>query len=569
MSLLVKAALILKCASMLQGVSAQYFCRDTTFDKRTLESVRFESECIPTVNKRDLDPNAEGVYKRSFDGNMNPSDFQLLPLAPRDGAIVNVDKESFSKRSTTNMFDFNFSCYFGSDGHSNDTLCQQYIDVADSVGEQFSRVLNLNTPIVIDVTVVGACTGESVCSQGQGMVAGSIGGEASPSREIPMACSDGLTRYYPQAVVKQLGLSDPPSYADSDITIALNADANFYFGSGDMGYEAVDLAYVLFHEITHGLGFSTGWGVFGYENLTDPYMNALLPTVSYVIGELNGETMYAFHDVIENAFDRNIFYSIDPNEGLPTIAEFFHSVGAAFTLKADSIAGVVAQMNDTTTQFHIQANEAYRKAINPGRLVIYPDAGIDTYSPFIYLDSSYVPFSSGSSLSHVALHHYDCEPNFLMRAFYTAGATLESYIECAYGSDQADVAYGPIGPAMRTVFRRMGYSVNNLTGVTNEYSESLAKRSLSEKPKTAPTGKQLALHPLRRETSVLDSTNTTSTNATNTTTTTSSSSTASSSASASSSSSATSGAAGDLFSVSKNLMMTLTAGLCLITASLF
>lgn len=56
-----------------------------------------------------------------------------------------------------------------------------------------------------------------------------------------MQDSDGIGRYYPQALVKQLNVTTHPQYGPYDITSMFNADAPFWYDVGNT--EKIELVY--------------------------------------------------------------------------------------------------------------------------------------------------------------------------------------------------------------------------------------------------------------------------------------------------------------------------------------
>ena len=80
-----------------------------------------------------------------------------------------------------------------------------------------------------------------------------------------------------------------------------------------------------------------------------------------------------------------------------------------------------------------------------------------TPGPLITLETSFVPFASGSSLNHVDSALYMSTQDFLMRYSTPPGKTLQQLID-DYGTT-GDTIYGPFGPGLRYILAGIGYSV--------------------------------------------------------------------------------------------------------------
>ena len=60
-------------------------------------------------------------------------------------------------------------------------------------------------------------------------------GGSVPARTFPLVDDDGVVRYYPQAVVRQMNFprGQAPQYGPSDILMEFNSNANFWFNTLD------------------------------------------------------------------------------------------------------------------------------------------------------------------------------------------------------------------------------------------------------------------------------------------------------------------------------------------------
>jgi hypothetical protein len=112
-------------------------------------------------------------------------------------------------------------------------------------------VVDLAIPINANVSVEDYCTVPGVCNRTTGSIEAILGGGV-PSRTFPLIDADGVVRYYPQAVVRQMQFppNQQPQCAPGDMMLIFNSKANFFYYSsnGTIGSDQYDFLTVAIHE---------------------------------------------------------------------------------------------------------------------------------------------------------------------------------------------------------------------------------------------------------------------------------------------------------------------------------
>jgi hypothetical protein len=270
----------------------------------------------------------------------------------------------------------------------------------------------------------------------------------------------------------------PPQLGQYDINLNVNTQASFYFSGRAPGRPApgaikssqTDFLFVVMHELMHGLGFTSS-----YEDYFHPAApSTVTPNVRIFVTNTNGQQGIEFAGFSEYAFDR--FIQVNGSFLSGTIVAdmntrfFAEASGKLFTNETDlaqyfttrsPVSDVARQLGTSFTKKHTT-----RLALASSALANMTGA-INATS--LVLETGIVPFSAGSSVSHVAADVYDKTPDFLMRFEVMKGATLQSYItsavQAAQGtSNAAKVAndallYGALGPGLRAALAGLGYRV--------------------------------------------------------------------------------------------------------------
>ncbi|KAK9763285.1 hypothetical protein K7432_010172 [Basidiobolus ranarum] len=123
-----------------------------------------------------------------------------------------------SKAKKSAPFILDFKCAVEND------QCQKVRHSLDTAFELITNVIVLEEPVMVNVSFVSFCKELNIGCGDFGAA-----GAANPARSIPHVDSDGVTRMYPQALIKQMKLKEHPEYSSSDINAFFNSDANFWF----------------------------------------------------------------------------------------------------------------------------------------------------------------------------------------------------------------------------------------------------------------------------------------------------------------------------------------------------
>ncbi|RHZ84826.1 hypothetical protein Glove_74g270 [Diversispora epigaea] len=112
-------------------------------------------------------------------------------------------------------------------------------------------------------------------------------------------------------------------------------------------------------------------------------------------------------------------------------------------------------------------------AQTPYSLGFLPQNSINNIKDAVILETSIIPYLSGSSISHVDNKTYTNSPDFLMRAYVNNGTSLNQEIISG-----GNYTLGSIGPKLKQVLETMGYkTVDNL----NPYKPKVITHSASSR----------------------------------------------------------------------------------------
>lgn len=348
----------------------------------------------------------------------------------------------------TNMFVFDMIC-----PSSMSTLqCQQANATLLLAGQQISNVLVLTKPVIVNVTMQSFCTTASICSTGNDILSLAA---AAPARTVALIDDDGVSRLYPQAVVKQFSgnLSYVPVFGQYDINLNVNSEASFYYANtGTIKSTQTDFQYVILHELMHGLGFTSA-----YEDYFDPQKpTTVTPNVLLTIR--GGADTVDFAGFVEYAFDR--FIRITNNLMATTVVRQLNA------LMAEASSGVAFSSPDALGTFFLQQPALVSLSgslttnfttANSASLVSAKDG---SNASAIVLETSLSPFSAGSSVSHVSNALYVGTGDFLMRYATQRGVTFAQYVSGAKAAGAAEIdLYQGIGPGLRIALANLGYRV--------------------------------------------------------------------------------------------------------------
>jgi hypothetical protein len=90
-------------------------------------------------------------------------------------------------------------------------------------------VIFFKSPIYVNASLTDFCATYGQCNSSAGTDV--ILGGAVPARTFPLVDNDGVVRYYPQAVIRQMDFppGESPQCGPSDILMEFNSKANFFY----------------------------------------------------------------------------------------------------------------------------------------------------------------------------------------------------------------------------------------------------------------------------------------------------------------------------------------------------
>ena len=154
-------------------------------------------------------------------------------------------------------------------------LCKKAEFAVVEAGKRIAKVLHINKPIRVNVTV-DPCTdplsGKDTCNFLALCGPGAL-------FEAKMEGEPGWT-YHSSALLKQLPLDKQPKWPEFDVNVVLNTRFNYWARSDGrpIKEDEVDIEYIAAHEMTHGLGFISSFSQIDGT----PY---LLPVLNPIVNE--------------------------------------------------------------------------------------------------------------------------------------------------------------------------------------------------------------------------------------------------------------------------------------------
>ncbi|ORX89324.1 hypothetical protein K493DRAFT_340718 [Basidiobolus meristosporus CBS 931.73] len=270
----------------------------------------------------------------------------------------------------------------------------------------------------------------------------SLLGYAGPARSIKLNDSDGKRRLYPQALVKQMELSEVPEFSGVDIQATFNSEARFWFqvDPNPIKRRQYDFLSVILHELIHGLGFTTQW---------DNYFKIGLTPRPNFQNLRNGGTRFV--GFTENAFDQYLA-EYPSMTRLTEIADQISNRLLSQKYESGSSGwGIFRKLQDTVEAQITQ--DLLSAGTRPNAIVFLPKNAKDL-NDTIFLETSIGRFTQGSSLCHLDYQSNLNSPDFVMK--YKSGP----------GSIQAKLRqvkqskYSPIGPQLIGILETLGYAIN-------------------------------------------------------------------------------------------------------------
>jgi hypothetical protein len=321
--------------------------------------------------------------------------------------------------------------------------CDKAKQSIQKAADRLTAVVQLNTNVNVLMTFRSFCVPANSCSEantiGQAGVASYFSGKLSDRDPYLL---------FPQGLVKQLKTNENLDFSPFDILADFNADVNYHF-SDDNAVESdqVDLEFVVIHELTHGLGFQSGWIQWSsiYPSLNIP-SNLLAPGLTFltrnnIISSTSQVSAWQYLSI----FDLNII-SLNgtiqkPVENVDKLYKF-NSNGGTF-------AGFVSKFLNSGEPVSM-ARSIYQTMISSGlQMKLSNNETLQLYTTRVY--------QSGSSVSHVDLTTYGNTPEFLMvpSASMFVGQTLDMLIQ-KVTNNQTQSMFGPYGPKTLRLLTDMG-----------------------------------------------------------------------------------------------------------------
>ncbi|RKP27482.1 hypothetical protein SYNPS1DRAFT_20998 [Syncephalis pseudoplumigaleata] len=326
---------------------------------------------------------------------------------------------------------------------NNNGICEKAKKVFDMASRILGNVLLLDEPLRVNATIYDFCKWKQQCNTRNQLL-----GKASPARTMLIKDSDGITRVYPQSLVKQMPSKTHPSYDKYDISAQFNANASFWFdGDGPIKPSQSDFLFVAVHELIHGLGFTTSWSEYINQEPT-----ALTPNPLPETAVNDPSAPFQFSGFFENAFDRYLVElpSLTP---IPQITDklnhFDQGIGKVYKDQLDFMDALTRAPEYKLAQYMLNIS------VTPGMLGFMPKGG-KTQEDVIVLETSLSQgFVRASSISHVSYNLYTKSPDFLMRYLQDPGTLLKDDI-----AEGGNYVGGAVGPKLLTILETLGYKIN-------------------------------------------------------------------------------------------------------------
>ncbi|UZO06566.1 uncharacterized protein OCT59_026882 [Rhizophagus irregularis] len=345
--------------------------------------------------------------------------------------------------NNSDMFTVSFTC---SVENENPELCRKVKNAFYTAGQIISSSIKLNTPLIVNASLVNFCTTRGICLDGPtGRL--TLGG-AGPSRLIPIEKDQ---RVYPQSILKQLNKENHPEYSPYDINALFNSEGNYWFEEdGPIKLNQSDFLFVILHELIHGLGFCSGWDdhsdMLGIQNIITPTPLFLTTITGQVI----------FGGFREFIFDKFMVLLSDGTRisNLTEELNKFSGVGTTHN-SMDDFLNYFMNTFPSSPEYQI-VQKMMNISTTPKSLGILPLNKTDIKDAFI-LETSLSPFLPKSSISHCDYITYTKSSDFLMRYLQDPGISLKRSIRLG-----GNYVNGPIGPKLAETLSLIGYQIQNL-----------------------------------------------------------------------------------------------------------
>src|SRR5256885_3961259 len=221
--------------------------------------------------------------------------------------LLLIFKVSFSNQSdNTNLIQIRLNC----NQVKTPILCDKVKIAFTNAAIIILNTFEFKEPIIVNANFAKLCNNCDIL------------GSAGPAKLIPLKDDDEKIRLYPQALVKQLQLSNYYEFAEYDILAEFNSEySKFWFrGDQEINSEQIDFELILIHELLHGLGFGTSWD--DYLNYDDS--GILTPSLSFLDSNIdNGKGSIKFTGFHEFAMDKYLVFTKD-NSSLGIITDLLN-----------------------------------------------------------------------------------------------------------------------------------------------------------------------------------------------------------------------------------------------------
>ncbi|CAI2181942.1 1545_t:CDS:2 [Funneliformis geosporum] len=331
------------------------------------------------------------------------------------------------------MFQVQLNCEI-----ENKVTCDKVLGEFKKVTRYITSTFIFNTPIKVNVSYYDFCTvyPANLC--------GDLSGAAYPSQFYALQDDDGLTRLYPQSLVKQFQFPNAPKYNEFDINAEFNSKSNFWFeqDSININPDQEDIYWTICHELIHGLGFYNSWMGFQTKSI------ALIPTPALINPDGSvpkSNLLNTNSSFVEFMMDK---YTILLSNGTQ-ISAFTRQLNTFFN---DHKSSVFSDEFIKSPQFKF-AQDLLVLATTPNSLGLLPRNSKNFLSDSFILETSIPTFEQGSSLIHVDFKTYINTNDFLMTYRSVDGNNAERMI-----LNGGNYSGGLIGPRLKLIMETFGYA---------------------------------------------------------------------------------------------------------------
>jgi hypothetical protein len=318
---------------------------------------------------------------------MRPSSFlqSKATLAPNEAFIVNITCDPAVSASN----------------------CALAKKALENCGARIAAVLTISHPIIVNALFKPFCgKTEPTCSLGS-----RLGSAISASA---FAVDDGTQLLmYPQALIKQLQTDKQLEYSSGDIIAEFNSDQPFFFrenGADRPTSAQYDFEFVASHEMTHGLGFKTGF--LDYSKVFNRPVKYLAPLIAGLLDE--SSTLSTKFSTLQPIDIFDSFVVGSAGEKMKDLGKTIESFPKQSKNLNDMIVGYEASESPFTA-----SKKAYQVAIKPTTFKAN-DVDVKLFSP-----SSYAQGSSGSHVIESSISTDD----FLMVPSLSNGVYLDDVMK--------------------------------------------------------------------------------------------------------------------------------------------